>query len=64
MVGQNLSDEDLVDQVVRRVLDHPDLLEDHAPLELEVVVGEARRLDDVGEEVECESAACSSSTCP
>ena len=50
--GQNDGDEDLVHEIVRRVLDHLDLFEDDAALHLHVVVGEARRGHDVGEQVE------------
>ncbi len=47
-----LADEDLVDQVVRRVLHHADLFEDDAPLHLDVGLREARAEDDVGQQIE------------
>ena len=38
MVGPERGDEDLVHEIVRRVLDHLDLFEDDAALHLHVVV--------------------------
>ncbi len=52
MVGPEGGDEDFVNEIVRRVFDHLDLFEDDAALDLEVVVGEARRDDDVGQQAE------------
>ena len=46
--------EQLVDQVVRRVLDHLDLFEDDLLLALDVVRAERRVHDDVGEDVDGE----------
>ncbi len=54
MLGPEGGDEDLVNEVVRRVFDHTDLFEDDASLHLQVVVREARCHDDLGEEVEGE----------
>ena len=45
-------EEELADEVVRRVLDHLDLLENDAALHLHVVVGEAGMKNQVGEKVE------------
>ena len=44
--------EELVDQIVRRVLDHLDLFEDHLLLALDVVGGERRAHHDVGQHVD------------
>ena len=44
--------EELVDEVVRRVLDHLDLFEDDLLLALDVVGAERRVADDVGEDVD------------
>jgi hypothetical protein len=46
--------EDLVDQIVGRVLDHLDLFEDHLLLALDVFVGEERIADQIGEDVDRE----------
>ena len=46
--------EQLVDEVVRRVLDHLDLFEDDLLLALDVVGAERRVADDVGEDVDGE----------
>ena len=46
--------EELVDEVVRRVLDHLDLFDDDLLLALEVLDAERRVADDVGEDVDGE----------
>ena len=46
--------EDLVDQIVGRVLDHLDLFEDHLLLALDVFFGEERIADQIGEDVDGE----------
>ena len=46
--------EDLVDQIVGRVLDHLDLFEDHLLLALDVFFGEERIADQIGEDVDRE----------
>ena len=46
--------EQLVDQIVGRILDHLDLFDDHFLLALDVVRGQRRVEDDVGEDVEGE----------
>ena len=46
--------EQLVDEIVGRVLDHLDLFEDHLLLALDLVGRERRAQDDVGEEVDRE----------
>jgi hypothetical protein len=52
VIGPERGYENLVHEIVRRVLDHPDFLEDHAALHLHVFSGEARRGDDVGQQIE------------
>ncbi len=46
--------EELVDEIVRRVLDHLDLFEDHLLLALDLVGRECRTKHDVGEQVDRE----------
>ena len=46
--------EELVDEVVRRVLDHLDLFEDHLLLALDLVRRKCRTQHDVGEQVDGE----------
>ena len=46
--------EDLVNQIVGRVLDHLDLFEDHLLFALDVVVSEERIADQIGEDVDGE----------
>ncbi len=46
--------EDLVDQIVGRVLDHLDLFEDHLLFALDVFFGEERIADQIGEDVDRE----------
>ena len=53
--------EELVDEVVGRVLDHLDLFEDHPLLALDVVGRERRTADEIGQQVDREPR-CSSST--
>ena len=52
MAGPVVLGEDLVDEIVGRVLDHLDLFEDHLLLALDVLVGELRMQDDVGQQVD------------
>ena len=46
--------EELVDEVVRRILDHLDLFEDHLLLALDLVRRKCRTKHDVGEQVDRE----------
>ena len=48
--------EELMDEVVRRVLDHLDLFDDDLLLPLDVVRRERRIADDVGEDVDARAA--------
>ena len=54
MIAPEAFREDLVDQIVGRVLDHLDLFEDHLLLALDVVLGEQRIADQIGEDVDGE----------
>ena len=54
MVAPEAFREDLVDQIVGRVLDHLDLFEDHLLLALDVFFGEQRIADQIGEDVDGE----------
>ena len=62
VVGPEGGDEDLVNEIVGRVLDHLDLFEDDAALDFQIVVGEARRDDDVGQQARAPVCTCSSRT--
>ena len=52
MVAPEAFREDLVDEIVRRVLDHLDLFEDDLLLVLDVVFREQRIADQVGQDVD------------
>ena len=54
MICPEVLGEQLVDEIVRRVLDHLDLFEDDLLLALDVVCAERRTHDDVGEDVDGE----------
>ncbi len=54
MVFPEALGEQLVDQIVRRVLDHLDLFEDHLLFPLDIVRAERRIADDVGQDVDSE----------
>ena len=54
MLGPDLRREEVVDDVVGRVLDHPDLLQDHRLLALQLLGVEERVQQDVGQEIDRE----------
>ena len=54
MVGEQRAGEQVVHEVVGRVVAHPDLFEDHLALRLDLVGAQRRRPHDVGEDVERE----------